>query len=117
MIIGLLIYATVHHYKHFMITVKAQLVDATVIKTSSSEPQAKLPQKLMIQYVYQYHWNQQAYISRDLVQCTYDTHQDLTSNEWRLFFLNQYLKSGTDVNIWINPDNPYDTTIKLPFRE
>lgn len=115
-IFGLFVYALRFQYNEPRITVKAQLVDADVIKKPSISHQNNLSQELMIQYVYQYQWNQQAYISRDMVHCTINNHQNLTSHEWRLVILSDYLKANANFNIWLNPNNPNDSIVQPPFR-
>ena len=98
------------------VVVQARLIDVAVVSNHSAVLPTSAYNHMKVQYVYQFDWNQKRYTSRDLVTNHNFQTNKLTSGEARIFLLNNYLKPGAGIDVWINPENPHQSVVKLQTK-
>jgi len=96
------------------VAVDAELIDVVVIQKQTVSTNEVKSNDLMIQYVYQFVWKHDNYVSRDWVHLHRIVTNKLTANEIRLQLLMDFLSAGVPLNIYVNPNNPHESTIKQP---
>ncbi|TDR19558.1 DUF3592 domain-containing protein [Marinicella litoralis] len=88
-------------------SVSAQIIDAEVIRKYQK---AETPENsdVLIQLVYRYMWDNREYVNRGLVRPSQviPAHGVLTTLETKQLLLSEWLKPGTDIELWVNPEHP-----------
>ena len=94
------------------VSVQAQVLDAEIIQPKHTGQHEQAFTELMVQYVYQFEWDQQSYVNRDLVKSQSEASYGLTSGEQRMMVLAEHLQTDSAIEIWVNPENPQQSVIK-----